>query len=73
MQNFVVKKEFLIKKYRRRGRRCKMKIGDILTVVGYDLPDYIYFKNRRLPEHIFTMDVWLFRRHVEETKRRIFG
>jgi len=45
-----------------------MKIGDILTVVGYD-PDYIYFKNRRLP-HTFIMDVWLFKRHVKEIKEK---
>jgi len=64
-ERFIVRKEFWIKKYRKRGRRYKMKVGDILTVVEHNLPDYVQFKNRRLPKYTFTMEEWLFKKHAK--------
>jgi len=57
-KTFTVKKEFKI-------GRCKMKVGDILTVVGYGsdvVSDYVEFKNRRLPRYTFTAGTWFFKK-----------
>ena len=57
-RSFKVKKEFKI-------GRCKMRVGDTLTVVGYGsdaVSDYVEFKNERLPRYTFTAGTWFFKR-----------
>jgi len=61
-KTFKAEKEYRIK-------RCKIKPGDILTVIGYGsdiCSDYVEFKNKRLPKYTFTMGTWLFKRLVKE-------
>ena len=43
---------------------CKMKVGDILTVLDYGSGmacHIVKFTNNRLPRYIFTAGTWLFK------------
>ena len=50
-------------------KRCKMKVGDILTVIDYGSGmacHFVKFKNNRLPRYLFTAGTWIFKRMIKK-------
>ena len=54
-------------KVEQKIKRCKMKVGDKVKVVGYGsdaMSYYVEFENMRLPKWKFWMGSWLFKKMI---------